>query len=91
MNDICENKHGGTFTSKAAFKRAQPNMSKSRQDVLFAVEMSLDIGITAKEYAQKNGVQLNTISGRFTELAREGWIMRTDETRDGCGVWKAID
>ena len=91
MKDICENKHGGTFTSKTAFKRAQPNMSKSRQDVLFAVEMSLDIGITAKEYAQKNGLQLNTISGRFTELSRDGWIMRTDETRDGCAVWKAID
>ena len=91
MKDICQNKHGGTFTSAAAFERAKPNMSKSRQDVLFAVEMSLDIGITAKEYAQKRGLQLNTISGRFTELARDGWIMRTDETRDGCAVWKSID
>jgi len=91
MKDICENKHGGKFTSRAAFKRAQPKMSKSRQDVLFAVEMSLDIGLTAKEYAQKNGLQLNTISGRFTELARDGWIMQTDEKRNGCAVWKAID
>lgn len=91
MKDICENKHGGTFTSKAAFERAQPHMSKSQLDVLFAVEMSLDIGLTAKEYANRNGLQLNTISGRFTELAREGWIMRTDEKRNGCAVWKAID
>lgn len=90
MNDICEGKHGGAFTSQQAFERAKPTLAQSRQDVLLAVEMSLDHGITAKEYADKSGKPLNAVSGRFTELARDGWIFRTDERRDGAAVWRSI-
>ena len=91
MNDICENKHRGTFTSRKAFERAEPNLSKERKKVLLAVEKSLDNGMTSKEYANLANKPLNTISGRFTELARDGWIYRTDETRNGAAVWKGID
>jgi predicted transcriptional regulator len=89
MNDVCERKHGGVFTSRQAFERAKPNLTQARQDVLLAVEMSLDSGITAKEYAEKSGKPLNAVSGRFTELARDGWIERSDERRDGAAVWKS--
>jgi DNA-binding IclR family transcriptional regulator len=51
--------------------------------------MSLGFGITAKEYAEKSNKPLNTVSGRFTELARDGWIERTSERRDGAAVWRA--
>jgi len=89
MNDVCERKHGGVFTSRQAFERAKPNLTQSRQDVLLAVEMSLGFGITAKEYAEKSNKPLNAVSGRFTELARDGWIERTSERRDGAAVWRA--
>jgi hypothetical protein len=90
MSDICEAKHGGVYTSQQAFERAKPTMTQAREDVLLAVEMSLDYGITAKEYSNKSGKPLNAVSGRFTELARDGWIFRTDERRDGAAVWRAI-
>lgn len=54
-----------------------------------AVSKSLDHGLTAKEYAEQTGRPLNTISGRFTELARDGWIERNDDRRDGAAVWRA--
>ena len=88
--DICESKHGGVFTSQQAFERAKPTLAKARLQVLLAVEKSLDEGITSKEYAEQSGKTLNAISGRFSELARDGWIIRTDKTRNGAAVWKAV-
>jgi len=88
--DICESKHGGVFTSQQAFERAKPTMTQARENVLLAVEMSLDYGMTAKEYAERSDKPLNAVSGRFTELARDGWIYRTDRRRDGAAVWRAI-
>ena len=87
--DICERKHGGVLTSKRAFDRAKQTMTQIRLDVLMAVEKSLDHGLTAKEYAEQTGRPLNTISGRFTELARDEWIERNGDRRDGAAVWRA--
>ena len=89
-NDICENKHGGIWTSQKAFERAKPNMAKERLQVLMAVEKSLNEGITSKEYAEQAGKPLNAVSGRFTELARDGWIVRNNETRGGAAVWQSV-
>lgn len=88
--DICERKHGGVFTSRQAFERVQPKMAQARQDVLLAVSLSLDTGLTSKEYSERSGKPLHAVSGRFTELAREGWIERTNETRNGSAVWRAV-
>ena len=88
-NDICERKHGGVLTSKRAFERAKKTMTQTRLEVLLEVEKSLDHGLTAKEYAEKTDRPLNAVSGRFTELARDGWIERSDKRRDGAAVWRA--
>jgi len=88
-NDICERKHCGVLTSKRAFDRAKKTMTQIRLDVLMAVEKSLDHGLTAKEYAEQTGRPLNAVSGRFSELARDGWIERSDKRRDGAAVWRA--
>lgn len=86
--DICENKHGGNAESQAAFESIEPTIPESRKGVLLAVQMSLN-GMTAKEYAKRSGRQLNAVSGRFSELARDGWIHRSNERRDGAAVWRA--
>ena len=87
--DICERKHGGVLTSKRAFDRAKKTMTQIRLDILMEVSKSLDHGLTAKEYSEQTGRPLNTISGRFTELARDGWIERSNDRRDGSAVWRA--
>ena len=90
MKDICERKHGGAETSREAFERLSPNLPEARHEVLLAVEMSGDFGITAKEYADRVLKPLNAVSGRFSELSRDGWIIRTDKRRDGCAVWVGV-
>jgi hypothetical protein len=89
ITDICERKHGGAETSQEAFNRIEPNLTKARNEVLLAVEMAGDVGLTCKEHSMKSGKGMNAISGRFTELARDGWIDRTNDKRDGCIVWRA--
>ena len=91
MNDICQTKHGGNQQSIEAYESALPSMAKARRSVLEAVRQAMDAGITAKEYAERNGRQLNTVSGRFSELSREGWIERTNKTRNKSAVWKATE
>lgn len=91
MNDICQAKHGGNQQSIEAYESALPSMAKARRSVLEAVRQAMDAGITAKEYAERNGRQLNTVSGRFSELSREGWIERTNKTRNKSAVWKATE
>jgi predicted transcriptional regulator len=91
MNDICEAKHGGNQQSIEAYESALPSMARARRSVLEAVRQAMDAGITAKEYAERNGRQLNTVSGRFSELSREGWIERTNRTRNRSAVWRATE
>jgi len=88
--DICENRHKGAATSRDAFEKIEPNLTKARTEVLLAVEKSGSNGITAKEYARNSGKFLNAVSGRFTELSRDGWIIRTDKRREGCSVWIGV-
>lgn len=87
--DICEAKHGGNEHSRAAFEKLSEHLNPARLDVLFAVSKTLDNGATSKEVAEYLGKPLHAISGRLTELAREGWIERTGKTRDGAAVWRA--
>ncbi len=88
MSDICKGKHGGNEHSNLAYQAALPSMAQARRSVLEAIGQAMDAGITAKEYAEKSGRQLNTVSGRFSELARDGWIERSNETRNRSAVWK---
>ena len=88
MSDICQNKHGGVRESIAAYEAALPTMAESRKQVLDAIRNARN-GLTSKEYAELTQRQLNTVSGRFSELARDGWIERANETRNKSAVWRA--
>ena len=86
MNDVCERKHGGVFTSRQAFQRIKSNIPKSRNEVLTAIIVSLDHGITAKEYSDQSGKPLHAVSPRFKELRDDKLIEATGEVRDGSKV-----
>lgn len=77
MIDICANKHGGDLFSVMAFDRIKANLTKARREVLAAIERSGDKGLTCAECAQVLGRGMNAISGRFTELKRDGLIRRS--------------
>lgn len=82
-NDICENKH----QQNAESIEANPNVSKKYKDRrrVFQIILKTYRGITSKEIAEKMGRPLNCISGRISELKRDGSI-EVIGRRDGCAV-----
>lgn len=83
--DICSRRHGGNAESTVANRKAAPSKAAQRQRVLEACKGE---GITCRELAERWGVGMNQISGRFTELKRTGTIFKVG-TRAGCGVFRA--
>lgn len=84
--DICARKHQGAAGSEAAFNRIRPHLSESHASILNWLRQ---VGPgTAKEYADYADRQLNTISGRFSELKRDGLILPTGEYRDGACIYR---
>jgi len=79
FEDICSNKHGGDLFSVMAFDRIKAHLSKARREVLDAIAQAGDRGLTCAECAQVLGRGMNAISGRFTELKRDGLIRRSTE------------
>ena len=84
MKDICARKHKGAAESVAANMRRMPG---DRGDVLRMILLRPSRGITCREVAKIWNVGMNTISGRFSELHRDGLIVKSGR-RDGCAVWK---
>ena len=76
--DITSRRHGGNVQSELAFERASQSgqIKTDRQNVLKAVESQGTHGLTCKELAEKWGVDMNRVSGRFTELKKQGKIMK---------------
>jgi hypothetical protein len=86
--DICSRKHGGNIHSRAANERAAPCKATQRAAVFMEVVASDDAGLTCRELASRWGVDMNQISGRFSELKAGGLIAQSGR-RGKCGVWYA--
>lgn len=82
--DICSRKHKGNEESRGAFEALKDRLPLHRARVLKAIRDS-DGGLTVDEIAQKLGVTPNMVSGRASELKRDGMIRRngTRLTRNG--------
>ena len=83
--DITANRHGGNPESQAAFESR--DRDGDRQLVIEFLRRRGDQGCTADEFAAHVGRQLNTLSGRFSELKRDGVIVPNGQkrpTRAGC-------
>ena len=74
--DICRNRHRGNPESEAAFQALLPTLSNRRQEVLLIIRKSGFKGLTVHEVAEMLGTTPNAVSGRFTELKRDGLIMK---------------
>lgn len=83
--DICESRHGGDPNSRAAHQLLSRNGTLARQRalVLGAIRAAGPQGITCAELAAHWGVGLNRISGRFTELVRDGKAIRQGRRNGG--------
>lgn len=77
--DICAGKHGGNEESEAAFERALNGMPNARMAVFKACWRPG--GVSCRELAAEWNVDMNTISGRFSELKRDDLIIK-HEVRD---------
>ena len=86
--DICERKHRRNPESRNAFKTC--NASQQRAQVLAAVQQAGRHGLTCHELADRWGVSAHQISGRFSELKKQGAIRkrgtRINSAGNSCGV-----
>ena len=82
--DITENRHKGSPESIAANKRV--NKVKDRAKVF---ELIGKLGYSySKQIARLMDKPLNSISGRFSELKRDGMIEPTGDRNEGCAVYQ---
>lgn len=84
--DPCERKHGGNENSTAAHESMSETKDQRYREIIGLLASAGAEGMTAKEIARSLDVQLNTVSGRFTELLASGRIVRLAAKREGSGV-----
>jgi len=84
--DICERKHKGNPESRLAFNVVKDKISATQERILNAIKSS--DGLTCDELAVMFNATPNEISGRCSELKRDGKIYKsgTRKTRSGCSA-----
>lgn len=89
LSDITSGKHGGAETSRQAFERIRPYLTRSQQRVLDVVKRRGPVGATCREIADELRCGMNAVSGRLTELrVRKKIVVSLREPRRGGGqVW----
>jgi len=83
-SDPCARKSRGNKLSAEAHEKIRHGKEEKYRAILSLLKTRG--GMTSKEIAAAFGVQLNTLSGRFSEMLAMGWIKRTGEKRDGAAV-----
>ncbi len=68
----------GSATSKAAARSIAIRLPGDRGKILHALEEAHPRGLTCNEFVQRTtGMAYSTASGRFSDLAKEGLIVKT--------------
>jgi hypothetical protein len=80
--DPCESRHGGNIDSRAAWERVGLCRRQTYNKILAFYHASPN-PISPKEICEVMGIQLNVISGRFTELKEMGILHPIDDTFNG--------
>jgi hypothetical protein len=86
--------HGAGPTELAARRRASRFSGTLRGRVLAAVVAAGDLGLTVPEALE--GLNLPerrrySLAPRFPELVREGYVVKSTTSRDGCAAYVATD
>lgn len=84
--DPCANRHKGNPQSVDAHKRVVHSKQETYKRIMDLLKARGGFGATSKEIAGAFGVELNTISGRFSELKAMRWIKESGEKRNGAAV-----
>lgn len=85
--DVTANRHKGNAESVAA----NPSELRKRESHERILELLRQSNLTSKEIAARLGVELHTISGRFSELRHQLKLITTTGTkRDGAAVLRVI-
>ena len=79
-SDITSGRHGGNPESEAAQADREHRAQSQRTKVWLEVHHAGFRGLTVDELAEKWGAEVNRISGRFTELCRDGVIERQNDS-----------
>lgn len=85
--DPSERKHGGNPQSVEAHKRVLPSKEATYKRIMEVLAKGPQ---TSKEIAAVLNVQLNCVSGRFSEMKQLCWIEETGERREGAAELKAV-
>tara|TARA_B100000686_G_scaffold354426_1_gene464605 strand:- start:3031 stop:3387 length:357 start_codon:yes stop_codon:yes gene_type:complete len=86
-SDICANRHNGNAESINA-DPAESIKTRSRREVFRLINQH--DGITSKEIAKQMGRRLNCISGRISELKKQG-LVEVRGRRNACAVLRVAD
>ena len=72
--DVCANRHKGNTESEAAFRAIKDRLTEAQERVLRVIRNS-DDGLTCDEISIVLGVTPNEVSGRCSELKRDGKVI----------------
>jgi hypothetical protein len=86
FRDPSARKHKNNPCSVDAHTRVVPTKAAAWKRIMDLIKARGEFGLTSKECAAAFGVQLNTISGRFSELRAMGWIKGNGQRRDNAAV-----
>ncbi len=84
--DICRSRHGGNPQSEQANRRVEPYKRGTREHLLAIIRACGEHGATLLELSAHFCKTPNAISGRLTELKRDGRVLESGELRKGCAV-----
>jgi len=80
--DICENRHGGNQESAEAFSSGSSTLRARRRFAIWALAMSEGSrGVTTDEVSARMETTPNVVSGRMSELKRDGLLVPTNMRR----------
>lgn len=80
--DVCENRHGGNPESVEAFLSTPPDCRTRQRIAIHKFAKSKgSYGITTDEVAQELSVPPNSVSGRLSEMKRDGLLVETVHRR----------
>ena len=68
-------------TEVEALARVAPHLKSTKHDILEALQIRGELGLTPEEYQAVTGRVLNTVRRRFTDLWKEGKIRHSAKAR----------
>jgi len=87
--DITARKHQGNAQSVAAWDKAQVSADERKGQICRWLAQRGDVGGTCDEFAAEIGVEVNTVSGRFSDLKRRFFIKQKLDAATGKPLTRA--